>query len=89
MEFSGKAYFAKVNVDENSVAIMPEQSSNPRHETLDSFSWFNCYYADLRAALVCFCMTFDLIFETRPISLVNFCLLRLTLYHLEEYTYSY
>ena len=61
------------------IMIMPEQSSNPRHETLDSFSWFNCYNADLRAALVCFCMTFDLIFETRPISLVNFCLQRLTL----------
>ena len=28
---------------------------------------------------MCFCTTFDLIFETRPNSLVNFCLLRLTL----------
>ena len=26
-----------------------------------------------------FCTTFDFIFETRPISLANFCLLRLTL----------
>ena len=28
---------------------------------------------------MCFCTTFDFIFETRPISLVNSCLLRLTL----------
>ena len=51
---------------------------NPRHETFGSFGWFNCYNADLRAALVCFCTTFDLIFEARP-CLVNFCLLILIL----------
>ena len=59
--------------------MMPDSSNNPRHEILGSFSWFNCYNADFRAVFVCFCTTFDLIFETRPISLVNFCLLRLTL----------
>ena len=59
--------------------MMPDSSNNPRHEILGSFSWFNCYNADFRAVFVCFCTTFDLIFETRPNSLVNFCLLRLTL----------
>ena len=59
--------------------MMPDSSNNPRHEILGSFSWFSCYNADFRAVFVCFCTTFDLIFETRPNSLVNFCLLRLTL----------
>ena len=59
--------------------MMPDSSNNPRHEILGSFSWFNCYNADFRAVFVCFCTTFDFIFETRPISLVNSCLLRLTL----------
>ena len=59
--------------------MMPDSSNNPQHEISGSFSWFNCYNADFRAVLVCFFTTFDFIFETRPISLVNFCLLRLTL----------
>ena len=59
--------------------MMPDSSNNPRHEILGSFSWFSCYNADFRAVFVCFCTTFDLIFEISPISLVNFCLLRLTL----------
>ena len=59
--------------------IMPDSSNNPRHETLGSFSWFNCYNADFRAALVCFYTTFNFKFETRPISLVTFSLPRLTL----------
>ena len=60
-------------------SMMPDSSDNPRHEILGSFSWFNCYNADFRAVFLCFCSTFDFMFETRPISLVNFCLLRLTL----------
>ena len=60
-------------------SMMPDNSDNPRHEILGSFSWFNCYNADFRAVFLCFCTTFDFMFETRPISLVNFCLLRLTL----------
>ena len=35
-------------------SMMPDNSDNPRHEILGSFSWFNCYNADFRAALVCF-----------------------------------
>ena len=59
--------------------MMPGSSNNALHEILGSFSSFNCYNADFRAALVCFCTTFDFICETRPISLANFCVLRLTL----------
>ena len=60
---------------------MPDSSNNPRHEIRGSLSWFNGYNADFRAALVCFCTTFEFRLETRPTSLVlvNFCLLRLTL----------
>ena len=60
-------------------SMMPDSRNNPRHEILGSLSWFYCYNADFRAVFVCFCTTFDLIFETSPISLVNFCLLRFTL----------
>ena len=59
--------------------MMPDSSNNPRHEILGSFSWFSCYNAHFREIFVCFCTTFDLIFDTSPISLVNFCLLMLTL----------
>ena len=59
--------------------MVPDSSNNPQYEILGSFSWFNYYNADFRAVFVCFCTTFDLGLETRPISLVNFCLLRLTL----------
>ena len=48
--------------------MMPDSSNNPQHEILGSFSWFSCYNADFRAVFVCFYTTFDLIFETSPIS---------------------
>ena len=65
--------------------MKPEQSSSPRQETLGSFSWFNCYNAELRAIFVRFCKTFDLIFETRPSSLTSFLLI-MRFFHLVGYT---